>query len=151
LVSMNNLAVAYKEAGQLDRALPLLEQALKLRQATLGADHPDTLTSMRNLGLAYQAARRLNQAGPLMEESLKRTRASLALGSHDAKLEQVMRLSEEALELMKATARLGAAGFQAGKPRQDLLPVLEKMLKLTRANMGADHPYTLTALGNLAR
>jgi hypothetical protein len=37
-------------------ALPLLEEALRLRKARLGADHPDTLTSMHNLGTGYWAA-----------------------------------------------------------------------------------------------
>ena len=52
LQSMNNLAVAYREAGKLDLALPLLEETLKLCRAKLGPEHPDTLISMNNLALA---------------------------------------------------------------------------------------------------
>jgi serine/threonine protein kinase len=43
LTSMNNLALGYRAAGQLAKALPLYEETLKLRKAKLGADHPDTL------------------------------------------------------------------------------------------------------------
>ena len=40
---MDNLAVSYHAAGQLDRALKLFEETLALRKAKLGPDHPDTL------------------------------------------------------------------------------------------------------------
>ena len=36
-------------AGQMDKALPLYQESLKLHEAKLGPDHPDTLTSMNNL------------------------------------------------------------------------------------------------------
>src|SRR5205823_988225 len=45
LWSMHDLAVAYREIGQLDLALTLHEETLKLRKAKLGADHRDTLAS----------------------------------------------------------------------------------------------------------
>jgi hypothetical protein len=40
------------EAGKLDLALPLQEEALKLMKARLGPDHPDTLACMHNLAVA---------------------------------------------------------------------------------------------------
>ena len=73
---MNNLAVAYRDAGKLDLALPLFEETLKLRKAKLGPDHPDTLLSMNNLALAYQAAGKLDLALPLFEETLKLRKAN---------------------------------------------------------------------------
>jgi tetratricopeptide (TPR) repeat protein len=69
LTSMNNLALGYRDAGQLDKALPLYEETLKLRKAKLGPDHPHTLTSMGNLALGYQAAGQLDKALPLLEEA----------------------------------------------------------------------------------
>ena len=42
-MSMNNLAISYRAAGQNDRALKLLEETLALQKAKLGPDHPDTL------------------------------------------------------------------------------------------------------------
>ena len=41
LASMNNLAKGYKDAGNLDLALPLFEETLKLRKSSLA---PTTLT-----------------------------------------------------------------------------------------------------------
>jgi hypothetical protein len=59
---MNNLAVGYQAARQLDKALPLFEETLKLRKAKLGPDHPDTLNSIGNLGKAYAEAKQGDKA-----------------------------------------------------------------------------------------
>src|SRR5262249_34341807 len=50
---MNNLATAYRDAGKLDRAIALHEQALKGRRHKLGRDHPDTLESMNTLARTH--------------------------------------------------------------------------------------------------
>ncbi len=60
LTSMNNLAIAYKDAGKLDLALPLYEETLKL------TDH--TLALMKNFAQAYQTAGKLDLAVPLWEQ-----------------------------------------------------------------------------------
>ena len=73
---MSNLAVVYKDAGRLDDALPLFQEALKRRQAKLGPDHPDTLVSMSNLAIAYHAAGRTADALPLFEQALERRRST---------------------------------------------------------------------------
>jgi hypothetical protein len=41
--------MAYEESGRINDALPLYEETLTQRQATLGPGHPDTLLSMENL------------------------------------------------------------------------------------------------------
>jgi serpin B len=57
LTTMNNLAGAYRDAGQLDKAAPLHEQTLEKTKAKLGPDHPDTLNSMESWrGLVRSAA-----------------------------------------------------------------------------------------------
>jgi hypothetical protein len=45
----NNLAAAYKDAGNLSRAVSLFEITLAERERVLGSGHPDTLTSRNNL------------------------------------------------------------------------------------------------------
>jgi hypothetical protein len=47
--SMNSLAVARRDLGDLPGARDLHEQALAARRRVLGDDHPDTLNSMNNL------------------------------------------------------------------------------------------------------
>jgi tetratricopeptide (TPR) repeat protein len=64
---------SYESAGDLGRAIPLLEQALADRQRVLGADHPQTLTSRNNLAYAYQSAGDLGRAIPLYEQALADT------------------------------------------------------------------------------
>jgi tetratricopeptide (TPR) repeat protein len=66
---MNNLAAAYHDTGKLELALPLYEETLRLRKATLGPDHPDTLSSMNNLAAAYRDADKLDMALPLFMEA----------------------------------------------------------------------------------
>src|SRR5262249_46925992 len=46
LISMNDLALAYKDRGELDKAVPLFEATLTKKKAKLGPDHPETLTTM---------------------------------------------------------------------------------------------------------
>ncbi len=176
LMSMGNLASAYRDAGQLDLALPLLEETLKLRKGRLGVDHPSTLVSMANLAAGYQSVSKLDLALPLWEETLKLHKAKLGIdhpstllsmtnlaGGYETagKLDQALPLFEEALKLSKAKlgadhpdtlASMGSLAWSyrtAGK--LDLaLPLLEETLKLRKAKLGADHPHTLVSMGNLA-
>ena len=71
LVALNNLAKAFAEAGQVDQAIPLYQQTLKLMQEKLGPDDPMTLTCMYNLAMAFKVARRFDEAIPLFEETLR--------------------------------------------------------------------------------
>ena len=70
LTSRNNLAVAYRVAGDLGRAIPLFEQTLADSVRVLGADHPRTLGSRNNLAYAYESAGDLGRAIPLYEQTL---------------------------------------------------------------------------------
>ena len=54
LGSRNNLAAAYQAAGDLGRAIPLLEQTLADSARVLGADHPQTKIVRGNLAAARQ-------------------------------------------------------------------------------------------------
>jgi DNA replication protein DnaC len=64
MMSRNNLASAYQEAGRLSEAIAMHEQALADRARILGEDHPDTMMSRNNLASAYQEAGRLSEARP---------------------------------------------------------------------------------------
>ncbi|MFF7238412.1 tetratricopeptide repeat protein, partial [Streptomyces collinus] len=70
LTSRNNLAGAYRAAGDLGRAIPLYEATLAQCEQVLGDTHPDTLTSRNNLAGAYRAAGDLGRAIPLYEATL---------------------------------------------------------------------------------
>ncbi|MCG8401655.1 MAG: tetratricopeptide repeat protein, partial [Firmicutes bacterium] len=67
----------YENAGKLDRALPLHEEALRLRKAHLGDDHPDTLASMYSLAKTYWSAGKLDRSGLLLERLVQLSEAKL--------------------------------------------------------------------------
>ena len=69
--------MAYLAAGRTAEAIALHEETLKLEEAKLGPDHPDTLTSRNNLAVAYQA-REARRGGHADEETLKLRRRSSA-------------------------------------------------------------------------
>jgi len=54
LTSRNNLAYAYKSAGQLDQAIPLYQATLTDCERVLGPDHPMTSTVRNNLRKARE-------------------------------------------------------------------------------------------------
>src|SRR5262249_23589952 len=110
ILTMNNLAAGYKDAGKLDLALTLYEQSVKLSRAKLGADHPDTQWYMTGLAIAYQTAGKLDQAQAVLEEALKYRRAKFG-ADHP-----------ETLMTMKC---LGVVYQAAGKPASALPLLLE--------------------------
>ena len=67
LTLRNNLANAYQDAGNLDKAITLHQQNLKDRTRILGPNHPHTLASRNNLAEAYRAAGRIEDAEKLFE------------------------------------------------------------------------------------
>ena len=77
LTSANDLAVAYRTDGQIDRAIQIFRDTLVRRTARLGPDHPDTQTTINNLAVAYQAVGRTADAIPLHEQELRHSRAKL--------------------------------------------------------------------------
>ncbi|MFF3138669.1 tetratricopeptide repeat protein [Streptomyces mirabilis] len=64
------LAYAYQAAGDLRRAIPLLNAVLAQREQAPGDTHPSTLNSRNNLASAYESAGDLRQAIPLYEATL---------------------------------------------------------------------------------
>jgi tetratricopeptide (TPR) repeat protein len=133
LMSMNNLAVAYRAAGKPDRALPLLEEALALARSRLGLDHPDTLKCMNNLAVAYQANGKLDRALPLFEETFALRRS---------------RLGPDHIHTLMSMKDLAMAYQAAGKLDRSI-PLFEVVLKLRTAKSGADHPETIDVKASL--
>ena len=58
---MYALAAAYAQAGKADQALPLFEEALKLRKAQLGPNHPETVAAAEAFDEAYRKAGKPDQ------------------------------------------------------------------------------------------
>jgi eukaryotic-like serine/threonine-protein kinase len=80
---MNNLAEAYRNAGQFANATALHEETLAKQKVKLGPDHATTLTSMNNLALTYEAASQLSKALPLYEDALTKRKAKFGADNPD--------------------------------------------------------------------
>jgi len=102
---MNNLALTYLLAGQVEKALPLLEETLKLQRAKLGPDHPDTLTSMHNLAVAYRRAGQVEKALPLWAEAMEgMEKHKFTIPIADLAVPAAIRAYEEAKQFDRAEA-----------------------------------------------
>jgi len=54
-ITLNNLALACGETGDLDAMKDYLEQSLEIKEAYYGVDHPETCLTLANLGMACSA------------------------------------------------------------------------------------------------
>jgi tetratricopeptide (TPR) repeat protein len=134
LASRHNLAYAYREAGDLGRAIPLYKQTLADRERVLGPDHPDTLGSRNNLAGAYQSAGDLGRAVPLFEQTL-------------ADRERVLRPDHP--DTLVSRNNLAHA-YQSAGDLGRAIPLYKQTLADTERVRGPDHPHTLALRHNLA-
>jgi len=164
---MNNLAKAYELAGNLEQALPLLEETLKVRKANLSLDHPDTLMGMNNLASGYWRARKLDKSIPLLEEALalqekklgrshpstQVTVANLGVNFKDAgRIGEAIPLLEEAHQASRKFPKLRWVAKQlldgyakAGK-EVEAAAMVEKRVARARRSLPRDSPQLADAL-----
>jgi len=125
-MSRNNLAVAYRDAGDLGRAIPLFERVLGAQLRVLGQDHPHTLISRDNLALAYQESGDLGRAIPLFEQAL----------THWGRV-----LGQDHPNTVMVRDNLAVAYRDAGDLGR-AIPLFEQALSDSVRVLGADHPQT---------
>jgi tetratricopeptide (TPR) repeat protein len=104
------LASAYLVTGKLPEAIALYERARDSQIATLGPDHPETLSTLNNLATAYWSAKQLDKSVPLFEDVLKRSMA---------------KLGRQHLDTLKAMANLGVNYRDSGRLKE-AIPLLEE-------------------------
>ena len=134
LNAQHSLAVAYKAAGQPEKAIALYKQVRDSWVKTLGTDHPDTLAALANLAAAYQSAGNIRQAIALFEQV--RDAEAKTLGADHPK--RLVTLND-----------LGLAYTAAG-----MLPKAVELFEHVRGvrvkTLGAEHPDTVGTVNNLA-
>ena len=132
--SLNNLAAVHLDRGELDVALGHLREALTIRSAILGDDHPLAVQGLSNLALV------LWRHGDQEEALSTMVRAEVgyrALG-HDG--EDGLGLVLTNLATMQTERRdLDAAAA-----------TIDRALALQRKSLGPDHPALATTLARLA-
>ena len=176
LNSRDSLAAAYKNAGRIEEAIPLVTRIMVDRTRLLGPGHPDTLTAQHNLAAAYQSAGRVQEAILLFELTLAarewvlgadhggtmNSRNHLAAAYRDAGRsaeaiplhEQTLAAREHALgadhvSTLGVRNNLAAAYRDAGRAAE-AVPLFEQTLAACERLLGAEHPRTLSARHNLA-
>lgn len=75
--SLNNLALLKHHTGHYPEAESLYIKSLRIKQATLGADHPETLATMSNLGWLYELDGRFDAADSILRQTLAARRRIL--------------------------------------------------------------------------
>lgn len=126
--------MALREAGDLRRAIPVLEHAVAERLRTLGPDHPETLESRHNLAVAYRSAGRINEAIQLHHTTLRDYERVLGLDHRDT---------------LESRHNLANAYWSAGH-LNEAIALHQETLNHRERVLGLDHPDTLRSRNNLA-
>jgi non-specific serine/threonine protein kinase/serine/threonine-protein kinase len=167
---------AYLQLGRLAESEVHLERAVRLRTATMGADHSDTLASKTALAALLYRQAKYRQVESLCQEVLAGLTARLGAdhvdtlvsksnlacvyldqGRYDAAellLQEVFqgfatRLGVDHPATLRSKSNLAELYHRQGKyDRAE--PILERVLDAFTARLGADHPDTLNCKNSLA-
>ncbi len=170
------LGRTYSSLLQFDEALRHMQRSIELRAATLGGDHPDTLTSRFHQALVTRLVEKFDKAetlekevldkrlqvlGPTHEDTLTsqtelatlyyyQGRVDRAIPLLKAVLEQRTRQrapdDPEILDLKNEMARY----YQAQHDYEHAEPLFQDVVKLRVAKQGLDHPETFVSKHDLA-
>lgn len=124
----------YYAAGRYERAIPLAQRALMIREKVLAPEHPDIAVSLSNLGMLYFTISAYAKAKPLYERALD-IRQKVLGSEHPVTAESLMNLGG----LYQATGDY---------PKAEQL--FKRALAITEKAFGPEDPHTATALNNLA-
>jgi tetratricopeptide (TPR) repeat protein len=163
--------------GDYAQARLLFEQAMAIRETTLGPEHALTAASLNNLGFLTQAQGDLAAARPLFERALAIDEANFGPIDPDVAIDLnnlgfllrdlgdlagARMLHKRALAIREKTlgpdhphtaASLNGLAVVL-RDQGDLAvarPLLERALAICAKSLGSDHPETATCLHNLAR
>ena len=177
LTSLSDLARAYSQLGQDQKAVELQEKCYALHCEVVGEKHPDTLTALNNLALTLGKLGQ-HQKALVFKESCYALRCEVLGEKHPDTLTALNNLAftlgnlgqhQKALELQEkcyalccevlgekhpdTLTALCNLAFTLGElwQHQRALELQEKCYALHCEVLGEKHPATLTALNNLAR
>ena len=125
--SLNVLGETNNGLGLYESAASLFTKAVRVREASLGPEHPDTLSSRDSLAASYYYGGRLAEATALWEATLKVCETKLG-PDHPVTL--------------STRNNLGAAYADAGRTAKAIV-LHETTLELMETRLGSDHPDTL--------
>ncbi|NET67072.1 MAG: tetratricopeptide repeat protein [Moorea sp. SIO1G6] len=131
---LNQQVIELYKQGKYSEAIPLAQDALRIRKQLLGEEHPDIATSLNDLGLLYDAMGRYEQAEPLLNQALEMRRRLLGK-EHPSVALSLNNLAE----LYYSMARYSEAE-----------PLYTQALEMRKRLLGDEHPDVAISLNNLA-
>jgi tetratricopeptide (TPR) repeat protein/predicted Ser/Thr protein kinase len=169
------VAKTYLSLGDVEKAIASGEAALRLREAELGPDAPDTLRALNDLGSSLNRAGRLDEAeavfrkatagfsaalGPDSPERLSSLSSLAAVVNNLGRLAESETLQREALEGLDRTVgpehpdALTAATnlaylLQDLSKHDDAIALYRRVAETRHRVLGPRHPQTLNAMNNL--
>ena len=131
---LNRAGYAFDDAALYDRAKPLYEQSLAIREKVFGDEHPAVAISLNNLAELHRVQGHYDQAKPLYERSL-------------AILEKVHGDEHPSV----ATSLNNLASLHRTQGNYDKAkPLFERALAIYEKVFGKEHSLVATSLNNLA-
>ena len=132
---LNRVGTYFHGRAAYPQAVPLISDAVAIREKLLGPDHPLTAQSLGDLARVFSYQNDFSFARPLLERAL--AIREKVLGPDDPATAQS--LGDLARVLRYQNNFSGAR------------PLLERALAIREKTLGADHPDTAKSLNNLAR
>jgi len=132
---LDHLGVTARTLGRFDEAVTLHEEALMLREAVLGPEHPLLAHSLTNTAAAYIELAKFEEADARYARALK-IREKILGPNH--------------LDVATTVMNIGVSYYRRGRLKV-ALPYFERALKIRQAALPAGHPRVLRSMGNLAQ
>lgn len=131
---LNDLAVVYWKQGRYDESIENHNEALEIRERTLGKEHEDYAQSLNNLANVYSDQGRYDEAIEKLEEALRIDEKTIGREHPDHSI----RLNN----LASVYSRQGR--------HDEAIEKLEEALQIDEKTVGRAHPEYATRLNNLA-
>ena len=132
--NLNNIALLYYAQGEYDKAKPLYEQILALREKFLGKEHPVVAITLNHLADVYQAQEAYEQAKLLYERAL-----AIREKAHGTE-------HPEVAQSLNNLARL----YQAQEAYEQAKPLYERALQILNKIFAPDYQYVQWCSDNYA-
>ncbi|MES2178302.1 MAG: CHAT domain-containing protein [Gemmatimonadota bacterium] len=149
--ALNGLATAYYKAGDIERSVPLYENALAIAIRTVGEAHPNTAVTMGNLANALRQVGAYDRAEHLLREVIAARRTALGeLHSHVAvaidDLTDLFRDKRSGDDLQRSyTEVVGMVLRYVNDPSASIARLLQSLRKIdrTHASLAMDRRSSL--------
>ncbi len=130
----NDIATIYYTLGYLEKAKPLYQQALKIREKEMGLDHSDTAQTLNNLAALYYVQRDFEQAESLFKRAL------------------TIKKNAEVIDSLSIATSLNnlAKVYESLKDFDKARLLFNKVLTIRETGLGKEAPLTIQSINNLA-